>query len=343
MMPERRARLRRPWVQCACLIMLVAGPVIARAGTVGFERVRIARQGGVPLDAAFWYPSDAPETLMHLSLSDQPVARDGPLTGRGLTLVAISPGTLGSWEEHADTAWALAKAGFVVVSATPDEVTAQGKFKLADRAGQLGDVIDFALHHWRAAALERSQAVGIFGFSLGGFTALVSAGGRPDPALMRSHCRQVLSEWSCTMQSGGRLDPDDLASPGSGLRHGARVGALVVAAPALGAVFGRAGLAPVGIPVQLWQAGDDDVLAEPWNAQAVKRDLPDSPEFHLVAGAAHGDFTAPCAAENRYARSRLCTDATGFSRSAFHEAFNSQVVRFFRQWLGHGGYAGGVR
>ncbi len=303
---------------------------------MGFQEVDIPRAGAPALHAAFWYPSQASAGLTHLAATDQWLAVDAAVAGRDLPLVAISPGTLGKWSEHADTAWALAKAGFVVVSATADDVGAAFKLKPADRSRQLSDMIDYALGRWQSRALAHSVEIGAFGFSLGGFGVLVDAGGRPEVGRIAPHCRAAPAEWSCVMTAEHRLGLEGPAAPTLDWHHDARLKAMVVAAPALGYLFGANGLAAVDIPVQLWQAADDDVLAEPWNAQAVARDLPHSPEFHLVAGAAHADFTAPCSRLNTAGHPALCKDRSGFSRARFHRVFNAAVVGFFRRWLGGG-------
>jgi predicted dienelactone hydrolase len=53
-----------------------------------------------------------------------------------------------------------------------------------------------------------------------------------------------------------------------------RIKAAVIAAPAIGFTFGRAGLKSVLIPVQLWRAGSDSILPSPDYAEAVRDALP---------------------------------------------------------------------
>ena len=112
-----------------------------------------------------------------------------------------------------------------------------------------------------------------------------------------------------------------------------RIRAAVIAAPALGFAFGREGLKHVGLPVQLWRAEDDHILPNPDYAEAVRIALPTSPEFHLVANADHFDFLAPCSSLLRQFAPQICVSAPGFDRTAFHETFNREVVRFFREKL----------
>ena len=71
-----------------------------------------------------------------------------------------------------------------------------------------------------------------------------------------------------------------------------RVKAVVVAAPAWGFAFGRAGLKDVHIPIELWRAANDRHQPNPWYDEAVRLALPRPPEYHVVAGAGHYDLPA---------------------------------------------------
>lgn len=113
-----------------------------------------------------------------------------------------------------------------------------------------------------------------------------------------------------------------------------RIGAAVLIAPAMGYLFGRAGLSSVGIPIQLWRAGGDTTLVEPWNVGPIARDLPVPPDYHVVPNANHGDFGAPCAPDVARAAPVLCGSAAGFDRAAFHREFNDAVIAFMARALG---------
>jgi predicted dienelactone hydrolase len=105
-----------------------------------------------------------------------------------------------------------------------------------------------------------------------------------------------------------------------------RIRALVVAAPALGFTFGKAGLSSVTIPVQLWRADEDEILPVPDYADAVRKALPRAPEFHAVPSAGHFDFLMPCT--STAIAPEICRSRPGFDRAAFHRDFNARVVRF---------------
>ncbi len=82
------------------------------------------------------------------------------------------------------------------------------------------------------------------------------------------------------------------------------------------------------MPVQLWRAADDQVLPNPYYAEAVRADLPIAPDFHVVPAAGHYDFLSPCPAALARTVPAICTSAPGFDRTAFHMAFKRDVVAF---------------
>ena len=141
------------------------------------------------------------------------------------------------------------------------------------------------------------------------------------------HCAEHPASFVCTLL---KSQPRTLSSAWPPMR-GPRIKAIVVAAPAIGFTFDRAGLAAVRMPVQLWRADDDKILPAPFHADAVREALPHKPEFHSVPNAGHFDFLAPCA--DPASMPQLCQGASDFDRAAFHERFNREVVRFFSETL----------
>jgi predicted dienelactone hydrolase len=171
---------------------------------------------------------------------------------------------------------------------------------------------------------------------VGGFTVLVEAGGKPDASRIAPHCKSAPREWSCLLAARHRLDLAETIPPRSSWQGDQRIRAAVIAAPALGYLFDRSALASVQLPVQLWQAGADRTIVEPWGAQPVKQGLPRPPDFHFVAGAGHADFTAPCAPLPADPPASPCPPEFGFDRVAFHAAFNAAIVGFLTRWLDPG-------
>jgi predicted dienelactone hydrolase len=108
---------------------------------------------------------------------------------------------------------------------------------------------------------------------------------------------------------------------------------LVVAAPAAAFLFGPEDLKQVVIPIQLWRAEKDKNAPDAWNSALVRHELPSGAEEHVVAGAGHFAFLAPCSEAFAAAAASICVDAPGFDRTTFHRDFNQSVVRFFAREL----------
>jgi len=317
------------------LFALLAAP--ARAADVGFEEVRIAMGAEPPLTAGIWYPTDAPATPHSLGDATQTVAPGGPVAGRRLPLIVMSHGGGGWYDGHYDTALALAHAGFVVasVSHVGDTFNDHSRvLQLWRRPAQLRQLVDYMLDEWPSHARLDAGRVGAFGFSNGGFTVLVAAGGTPDLSKIGPYCEAHPDHDLCEALKHAGVDPHSGTEiPAGAWIHDPRIKAVVIAAPAFGFAFGRAGLSHVRAPIQLWRAADDRHQPNPYYEEAVRADLPRAPEYHVVANAGHYDFLPPCSARLSRKMPDVCNSEPGFDRAAFHEQFNAAVVRFFEAKL----------
>jgi len=308
----------------------LAAPV-AEAG-VGFQHLTIPDPQGSPLEVGIWYPTGAPAHEQPLELGVQTVAQDAPVKGQGLPLIVISHGHGGSYAGHVDTAVALAEAGFVAAAVShngdswrdPSRPTA-----IWERPRQLKVLTDWMLATWPDHGRIDPQRIGAFGFSAGGFTVLATAGAEPDLTRLVQHCRDYPAFEDCRITAQQKLDLTQTVA----WTHDDRVRAVVSAAPAIGFAFGKAGLASVRVPVQLWRGADDPVLPHPFYAEAVRRDLPRPPEMHVVPRAGHYDFIDACPPAMAERLPEICASEPGFDRAAFHRRFNRDVVAFFRRTL----------
>ena len=329
------------------VVALFAGPLLAvvtghaEAAEVGFSEVRIADGAERPLVAGVWYPTLAPTQDRPLGAYVQRVAPDAPVAGEHLPLVVMSHGNRSTYQNHYDTAIALAKAGYVVaaVSHTGDTHDDQSRAVFVmDRPLHIHRMLDYMLTEWPGRAQIDANRVGMFGFSIGGFTALVAVGGVPDLSLAEAHARAHPDYYDAQVAERSGASAEALAMlrsklPVSTWVHDPRIKAAVVAAPALGYSFGREGLKDITVPIQLWRAAEDHILPNPDYAEAVRIALPSPPEFHLVDNADHFDFIAPCSDLLRQVAPAICVSRPGFDRVTFHQTFNAEVVRFFGQTL----------
>jgi predicted dienelactone hydrolase len=303
----------------------------AQAANVGFETASAPVPGDKPLALTIWYPTDAPERPMPLSLYSQLVAPGAAPSGHGHPLVVISHGTGGSNADHFDTARALAAAGFVVAAPTHTGDTLGDRsrsLRLTERPAQLSRVIDYMTRDWRGHDAVDAGKVGAFGFSSGGFTVLGAIGGEHDMSQVARHCAEHPHFYDCNLGRQPGVGPSP-ATPET-VAHDPRIKAAVVAAPALGFAFAPSGLSKVSVPVQLWRAEWDTVLPQPYYAEAVHALLPKA-EYHVVPAAEHFDFMAPCTPALAKVAPQICVD--NIDRAAFHRTFNAAVVGFFEKTL----------
>jgi predicted dienelactone hydrolase len=310
-------------------IMMVAssGNAAPPAGKVGFEQRKLP--DGTEL--GIWYPASGVTKQHRLELYEQSVISGAPLQGKRRALIVMSHGSGGSYAGHLDTASELARAGFVVAALTHPGDNWRDRSLTTDvmrRPKALNALVGYMLHEWPSHKQIDAKRIGAFGFSAGGFTVLVAAGGQPDLSRLSSHCAAHPEFYDCKL---GRTSDQVIPSTWAGQKN-SRIKAIVVAAPALGFTFGKAELAGVKIPVQLWRAGEDRILPAPFYADAVKAALSTNTEFHDVPHADHFDFLAPC--NDPKIAPQICTSSDGFDRKAFHVRFNQDVVRFFRKHLG---------
>jgi predicted dienelactone hydrolase len=309
--------------------MLATTPALS----AGFERVTVPDSDGPPLEAGIWYPSEAAASSQPLGLYQQSVATGGAVAGRGLPLIVVSHGSGGSFEGHYDTALALAEAGFVVaaVTHTGDNYRDQSGFtRVENRPRHIKMLIDFMLASWPRHDLIDPARIGMFGFSAGGFTALVLVGGIPDLTRVAPYCAAYPDEWAC--RKAKEHDIDARAVPAAFV-HDPRIAAAVIAAPAIGYAFTPDALAGIKASIQLWRGDSDELLPHPRHAQNVYEGLPTKPEYHVVPNAGHFAFLAPCTPLAERFAPEICRDPAGFDRAAFHREFNAAVVAFFRARL----------
>jgi predicted dienelactone hydrolase len=309
-------------------LMLTATP----AFSAGFERVTVPDPDGPPLEAGIWYPSGTAASSQPIGAYSQMVATGGEIAGRGLPLIVMSHGSGGSFEGHYDTALALAEAGFVVaaVTHTGDNYRDHSGFaRVENRPRHIKALVDYMLASWPHRDLIDPARIGMFGFSAGGFTALVMIGGVPDMTRGPAYCAAYPDEWACRKIK----EYGDSGRTSAAFVHDPRIAAAAIAAPAIGYSFTPEALAGIKVPIQLWRGDSDEILPHPRHAQHVYDALPAKPEYHVVQNAGHFAFLAPCTPLLERVAPEICRDPAGFDRAAFHRELNPAVVAFFKAKL----------
>jgi len=204
---------------------------------------------------------------------------------------------------------------------------------LTDRPRQASVVLSYMLTTWTQHDRLDPARVGMFGFSLGGFTTLVEIGGIPDLSRTRELCTKRPTAPECLFIKQRNGDQLSLVTLSPTWTHDQRVKAAVLAAPAVSYLFGPGSLKDVKVPIQLWRASNDEQVPHAWNTAVIRQELPQTPEEHVVSGAGHFAFLPPCGQALAKQVPQICIDDPRFDREAFHRDFNREVVGFFQKAL----------
>ncbi|MCO6178936.1 dienelactone hydrolase [Ciceribacter sp. RN22] len=295
-----------------------------------------ADDDGPALKAVQWSPCAQPSQRIELGPFVLDAVRDCPLAGNKLPLIVISHGFGGTGLSHHDTAEALADAGFMVVALNhPDDnaitLASNRSNTLAafvNRPQDIKRLVDYMLAFSADSTAIDAQRIGFYGFSRGGYTGLVLGGANPDFRELRLPC-QDRTGMTCE-----RVAPQLV--PAGPWVHDPRIKAFVIADPLSDVFPGKENIQAVRMPIQLWgsQNGGDGVL--PAAVDALARNLPEMPDFHVVPDAGHFAFLTTCPPAMAKSAPEICADGPDFDRAAFHQAFNTQVLTFFRQQLVEG-------
>ncbi len=328
-------RLYFGWVGVSLLIVMALLPKIAEAA--GIRHIVIPADGNGPkLLAELWTPcgSSAPAIIVDRSgiPTTMHVIENCPVTRKRLPLIVISHGMFEDRYSHFDTAEFLADAGFAVVAINhSQDSTLDIGGKSADdisaflvRPIDIKRTIDFLEYHPLAGVDINLRHIGFFGFSRGGYTGLVLAGGTPDFNTLVLQCPPIVH--MCA-----QIQDHKVPTHASGYEP--RISAYVIADP-VDFFPDKSSLKNVHVPIQLWSSELGGMGVRPQEVSAVAMNLPEKPEFHLAVAATHLSFDCPCSEEAKSANHTIvCVDPPGFDRVTFHRTFNEDVAAFFRKHL----------
>ncbi|HEY0062211.1 MAG TPA: hypothetical protein VGC21_08820, partial [Telluria sp.] len=305
----------------------------ATAQAAGIASVTVPAAGAQPaLQAMVWSPCSKADGPVELGIFTLQGVSKCDVAGDALPLIVISHGKGGSLIGHHDTANALANAGFVVATLNHpgdsfgDDAASDKLDVFSSRPRDVRRLISFMTTDWQHRKHLNASAIGVFGFSRGGYTALNLIGAVPDAA---AAAQRFCDGWWTSVFSMCR----QLKAGGAdiGALPDARIRAAVVVDPLN--LFGPASFRNVHVPVQLWASelgGDGVQLA---HIEAVKAQLPQMPEFHVARGAGHFAYLAPCPAALAQSAKEICADTKGFDRVDWHKNMNASVLGFFQKNL----------
>ena len=307
----------------------------------GFRQLNISDPGHPDLNVGLWYPSDQSPSGEPNSEFGLAVALDAPMGSTNGGLILISHGHGGWYAGHADTAAALADAGFVVAAPTHNgntwsDMSSPIEQWALDRPRHVSLVIDHMLEDTNLNRIVDPEMIGVYGFSAGGYTALGLIGGTPDLDHAMQYCSEEPQEFVCTEGMIERMrDAGMHTLPLSAWGYDSRITAASISAPGLGFTYTRSTLENVTADVQLWSGELDESVPTQSNAASLAVQLPQKPETHWIDKANHFAFmTVACREtfkqDDPEEYQLVCGDAQGFDRHVFHTDMHKEMIRFFK-------------
>lgn len=270
--------------------------------------------------------AQGPEQIERFGPYELAVTMGAPVAGDRLPLVVISHGNGGSPWTHRGLAAHLARAGFVVAllehpgNSRSDNSLAFTAANLANRPRHLGLVLDAVFQDEQLGARLApagvglaTAGVGLIGHSIGAYTALALAGGRPT--------------------SLPNEEPDGQARPVPVARD-PRVRALVLLAPASIWYRAEGALAGADVPI-LMRTGARDAHTHPLHGAIVLRGVPDPAriDHQVVPNAGHFSFQSPFPPAMTRPDFPPSQDPPGFDRAAYEPVLSAEIATFLRASL----------
>jgi predicted dienelactone hydrolase len=350
--PSVRSPMRCRALLVAALAWLLGSASHAQSLNLGFTQLAQGDGGHTTV----FYPTRAAEMQVTRGPFELSWAKDAaPARGHG-RLIVISHGSGGSPWVHADLARELVSRGFVV--ALPQhhgdnhlDPSGPGPDSWVKRPREVSHAIDLMAAEPRFSAHLSLDAVGVFGGSAGGHTALSLAGGAWSPARFRDHCdRHLEIDFSSCVGFTTLLDGNWLDGIKTWLarriiawrfsdetlqRHtDPRVKAAVAMVP-FAADFVPDSLAEPRVALGLVIASRDVNQIPALHVETIRTACePRCEVLMALPDAGHGAMLSPMPPlEPGSVASRLLSDPPSFDRTATLPVLHSRIAEFFTRTL----------
>jgi predicted dienelactone hydrolase len=304
-----------------------------------------------------WYPAaaGAKETPIDLGPPGKPFflegasAADAAFADKKLRpTILLSHGFGGTARMMAWFGLKLAEAGYVVIAVDhpgnngEDKMTVPGSILFWERAGDLAAALKAAKADPVIGPHVDNTNVGLAGFSLGGFTALVGAGARVDMTRLFDFCAanpkdgvcMPQKEFAFTMpQAKAALASPELsvaAARASEDHHIPAIRGVFAIAPAVIQALRPESLARLSMPVAILLGDVDPVATPATNGLVAAKAIPGA-ELKRLPGVGHYDFLGTCTDAGR-AATPLCTAMVPQDRT--HKTATDMALAFFGKTLG---------
>lgn len=299
------------------------------------------------------YPAAVPSAEVTRGSFRFQAAEDAPAVSGNGHMIVISHGSPAPVWVYLDLARALVEAGFTVVMPehlhdNPHDHSEPGPPSWKRRPLEVSAAIDRIQGDDRFSKNLDFGAIGMYGMSAGGHTALTLAGGRWSPSLLRNHCRKFLEEdfHACAGPSlsltGGMFDGakesvvrmvDDwkFDDPTYYGHTDPRITAIVAGVP-FAADFDFGSLRSPRVALGIITAREDKWLSPRFHGDAVLAACNTCVRIMELKHGGHGALLSPLPAITSIDRS-LIADPPNFDRAKQVPRINAAIVSFFQRHL----------
>jgi predicted dienelactone hydrolase len=303
--------------------------------SIGFKKITVdSKQTGEQFPLAVVYPSTSPSKPVSFGPYNMKLAIDGTVANGKFPLVIISHGSGGSHLGHRSIAFALVKQGFAVgMPLHPKnnyiDNEAQGTVNnWINRPRHIHAAIDAIMADKTLSDSIAEDKIAVIGHSVGGYSALVAAGGVADTSHIVKLCvsNPQIDDPFCALARENKIDNVIINES-----KDERIKALVLMAP-VGILFKSDGaLNQIDTPVFLLSAEKDTELTEPYHAALIAKRLPSAAVLTkcTIKNAGHYSFITPFPETIKDKLGAKAEDLDGFDRSEFHQMLSMDIVRFF--------------
>lgn len=305
------------------------------AGFTSFRAKDI--DGAVP--CALWYPThETPQVYKH-GVYDFNVAKNAQASDAPLPLVMMSHGSGGTRFGHCKTAEFLAQHGYCVLAPEHpfnnffDDSGVGSAKSYQNRSRHMKSALDALLNDGTWGTRIDPNRIAVFGFSLGGFTALTCVGAKPYVDGLRHHIR-AHREFDPIFCGYEVIVRDGFDAPYLPTTPDPRYKACIALAPVSGGLFPTESLQNISVPLQIWRAEHDMVLRNPFHAEEIKNNLPHGCDYHVTKKAGHFSYLSPVRDDAKHSLGELANDNPGFDRKAAHQDMHSKILMFLGKSLG---------
>lgn len=341
----KRTLLGIPLVILGALILLLAGNTTGRPDmpATGYHTAILSLPNRPePVTVHIWYPTIATGSAMTIGENALfwgfPGYPDSPPQPGPHPVVIMSHGSGGKAFRHLWLATRLAAAGAIVIApdhpgSTSGDSDPAKTLQIWDRPADLSALIDWISTSPPLGLQPDLTRIGAFGFSMGGFSVLASAGTQASLDQFTDYCTAFAGQIDCGWYQSAGINlsalnrtffEQDNSDP--------RLTAIVALDPALPRAMTAQSLRNVTIPVLVINLGRPDDVPVQMNAAAITALLPNG-HHAIISGAVHFSAMDECRLLGRIiiglaGEDSICADTAGRSRAVLQAEMTPLIVDF---------------